>query len=502
VSFPAGKLTIVGGPTGSGKSSLLSALIGEMTLTSGRIIVPTAAQRSSSTRERALSACGKQGMELSDIAYVSQEAWLRNATIRDNILFGEPYVQPRYEQVLRMCALKPDLRILAAGDQTEIGERGITLSGGQKQRVALARAVYSRRQVLLIDDCLSAVDAHTGEHILHQCLLSAEGLMQGRTRVLVTHHLAMCLPYCQHVVMMRQGQVERQGSPQELQHLVGEYLNDKAANNANKREDEGRNTQPGHALGDLTSEDEYNHLRAASATETRAQTGSAGAADIQGKLIDDEVRLRGLIKLDTWRSYFAACGGWQFIVCSISSIVSAQLLSIYKDYYLSTKVDSRPNHGGPDSSNGLRYLIVYLSISLVSASIGTCTLLGMYWGSLRASRILHESLLHSVVYATPRFIDTTPVGRTLARFSKDMQITDEDIMEILYNFACSLVSAIATLIVISLAVPLFIVVGSLMLLVYARFTWHFMQSQRETKRLESTSFAPLISLYSEMISGV
>ncbi|KAJ2506835.1 hypothetical protein GGI11_006541, partial [Coemansia sp. RSA 2049] len=116
----------------------------------------------------------REGATIHDIAYVAQEAWLRNATIRENILFGEPYDLERYEEVLRICALKPDLRILAAGDMSEVGERGIALSGGQKQRVALARAVYSSRRILLVDDCLSAVDAHTAKHILVECLKSED----------------------------------------------------------------------------------------------------------------------------------------------------------------------------------------------------------------------------------------------------------------------------------------------------------------------------------------
>ncbi|KAI8320345.1 hypothetical protein GQ54DRAFT_298726 [Martensiomyces pterosporus] len=495
VSFPTGQLTLVGGPTGSGKSSLVSALIGEMTLVGGQIIIPTTVAQ-------------KNAMALDNIAYVSQEAWLRNATIRENILFGEPYIQSRYEQVLRICALKPDLRIFVAGDQTEVGERGITLSGGQRQRVALARAVYSRRQVILIDDCLSAVDAHTGKYILHECLLAKGGLMEGRTRVLITHHMAMCLPYCQYVVMMKGGQVELQGSPQEVRDAVCDYLADEDA--SGEKQDGENSAQVGHILDDHTTEDEYSLLRergSAGAAAGAAATGDSQGPSAAGRLIEDEVRLRGLIKLDTWKRYFSACGGWQFILPCFTSIILAQLLAIYKDYYLSTKVGPRSNSSldqppTTDVSHSFEYLAVYLLISLVSAVIGTLTMLGMYWGSLRASTILHEGLLHAVVYATPRFSDTTPVGRTLARFSKDMQITDEDIMEILYYFTCSLVSAITTLVVISSAVPLFIVVGSLMLLVYARITWHFMQSQRETKRLESTSFAPLISLYSEMISGV
>ncbi|ORX65506.1 hypothetical protein DL89DRAFT_310800 [Linderina pennispora] len=145
VRFPQGGLTIIGGPTGSGKSSLLSALVGDMTVVSA-----------------------------------NGEPWLRNATIRDNVLFGELYIRDRYEEVLRMCGLKPDLRTFVAGDQSEVGERGITLSGGQKQRVALARAIYSSRRILLIDDCLSAVDSHTAKHILHTCLLSQSPLMHVR----------------------------------------------------------------------------------------------------------------------------------------------------------------------------------------------------------------------------------------------------------------------------------------------------------------------------------
>ncbi|KAJ2611751.1 hypothetical protein EV177_003333 [Coemansia sp. RSA 1804] len=147
VMFPLGQLSIVAGPTGSGKSSLLSALVGEMTLVRGSIMLPTinpstlAANFPKYTDVIKLS---NEGLAIHGIAYVAQEAWLRNATIRENILFGEPYDKKRYEEALYACALKQDLRNLVAGDMSEVGERGITLSGGQKQRLALARAVYSR----------------------------------------------------------------------------------------------------------------------------------------------------------------------------------------------------------------------------------------------------------------------------------------------------------------------------------------------------------------------
>ncbi|KAJ2332419.1 hypothetical protein GGH91_006181, partial [Coemansia sp. RSA 2671] len=224
--FPVGGLSIIVGSTGSGKSSLLSALIGEMSLTAGKVIMPTAdpntldAELTGGRYSEIIEMSG-QSRVMRDIAYVSQEAWLRNATIRENILFGEEYDQQRYEEVLRVCALKPDLRILDAGDRTEIGERGVTLSGGQKQRLTLARAVYSNRRILLIDDCLSAVDAHTGKHILMECLLGQTPLMLGRTRVLVTHHVSACMPHADYMAVMHDGRVTACGTPDEVQSQGG-----------------------------------------------------------------------------------------------------------------------------------------------------------------------------------------------------------------------------------------------------------------------------------------
>ncbi|KAJ2085402.1 hypothetical protein EV179_006307 [Coemansia sp. RSA 487] len=276
VQFPLGGFSIVAGPTGSGKSSLLSALIGEMTLTRGSIMVPTLDSKIASAGEskyKDIVDIANEGLALHDIAYVAQEPWLRNATIRENILFGETYEKERYEEVLRVCALKPDLRILPAGDETEIGERGVTLSGGQKQRLTVARAVYSRHRILLIDDCLSAVDAHTGKHILMKCLLSRTKLMQGRTRVLITHHVPMCLPYADFIVMLNNGRVVLKGDPQELktQSVLTNVL--KELDNSSKSADKGKNKAKDNdntdetagnfeenmeqTLNDTKSEDEY-----------------------------------------------------------------------------------------------------------------------------------------------------------------------------------------------------------------------------------------------------
>ncbi|KAJ1663415.1 hypothetical protein EV178_005011 [Coemansia sp. RSA 1646] len=323
VRFPRGDLSIVAGPTGSGKSSLLSALVGEMTLVRGRVLLPTidsSTLADDNEKYRDIIELSSEGLAIRDIAYIAQESWLRNSTIRENILFGEPYDQERYEEVLRVCALKPDLRILVAGDMTEIGERGVTLSGGQKQRVALARAVYSSRRILLTDDCLSAVDAHTARHILMECLLSKTKLMQGRTRVLVTHHVAMCLPYAQYMVMMHEDQITLKGTPAELKNkstlslALLESQGDKDDSNADKQRNEASSASKGkgissnieqdsddsttNAVNDTKPEGEYNKEHLRKLAEKRGIDPNSDLSVLQGILIKDEEREEGYVKLE------------------------------------------------------------------------------------------------------------------------------------------------------------------------------------------------------------
>lgn len=197
--IPRGQLVAVVGSVGAGKSSLLSALLGDMNKKSGQVQVN-----------------GR-------IAYVPQQAWIQNATVRDNILFSAPYVERRYDDVLKRSQLLPDLRLLNAGDQTEIGEKGINLSGGQKQRVSIARALYADADVYLFDDPLSALDAQVGRQVFEQAI-SNQGLLRGRTRVLVTHRISL-LPQVDQIVVLNNGRVAESGSYAELLAANGEFAN-------------------------------------------------------------------------------------------------------------------------------------------------------------------------------------------------------------------------------------------------------------------------------------
>lgn len=208
IKFRVGQLNIIAGPTGSGKTSLLMALMGEMTCINGKVSLPGGGQSREDIPidpETALT---------ESVAYCAQQAWLVNADIKENILFAAPFDEKRYKDVIVACALERDLEILDAGDKTLVGEKGVTLSGGQKQRISLARALYSNSRHLLLDDCLSAVDSHTAKWIFDNCIRGP--LMQSRTCILVTHNLALCVPQSRYVVYMDNGKIVIQGSSEDV----------------------------------------------------------------------------------------------------------------------------------------------------------------------------------------------------------------------------------------------------------------------------------------------
>jgi ABC-type multidrug transport system fused ATPase/permease subunit len=195
--FPNNELSVITGPTGAGKSLLLAAILGEVDVLSGSIIVPHPPPEDQRFDDKATPV---NWLIPSAIAFASQTPWIENATIKANVLFGLPYDETRYDKVLKACALTDDLAILDDGDLTEVGAQGITLSGGQKWRLTLARALYSRAGILILDDVFSALDAHVGRHIYENALTGE--LAEGRTRILVTHHVAMCLQRAKYAVVL------------------------------------------------------------------------------------------------------------------------------------------------------------------------------------------------------------------------------------------------------------------------------------------------------------
>ncbi|KAJ2604065.1 hypothetical protein H4R99_002050 [Coemansia sp. RSA 1722] len=496
--FPSGGLSLIVGPTGSGKSSLLSALIGEMTLLSGNILLPTAdlptLRSGEETRYIEVMELSRQGRIMTDVAYVSQEAWLRNATIRENILFGQPYKADRYEEVLRVCALKPDLRILTAGDMTEIGERGVTLSGGQKQRVALARAVYSDRRILLIDDCLSAVDAHTGKHIVNRCLVGDSPLMQGRTRVLVTHHVAACLPHCDYVAVLRDGRISASGTSQELQKM-GYFANEATNENADSAATD--STAFSNA-DDPCAEDEYNAKRRAELAQQRGlDIDTTDVADLDGALVDDEEREQGYVRPAVWIAYMRMCGTPWYWVTIVSFVFICRGASILQDYWVRLWMSS------PVTSWSVVYWLgSYVLMGMLNTVIRLAAMLNENVGGMRAAREYHEQLFTRVMNASPRFFDKTPIGRVISRFSRDMRTIDDSILGYISILIAQITQVAGVFAIISSVTPPFVFIALAVSAAYAILAVYYLNATRELKRLDSISMAPLLSLFSELITGV
>ncbi|KAJ2643776.1 Transporter of the ATP-binding cassette (ABC), partial [Coemansia sp. RSA 1694] len=293
MSFPIGKLSIVAGPTGCGKTSLLMALLGEMRLTEGELMVPGAA----------FSARGMLGGSQANpfalhesVAYVAQQAWLLNDTIRGNITFGLPYDEQRYTEVVRMCALTRDFEILDAGDMTEVGERGVALSGGQKQRICLARAVYSPARHVVMDDCLSAVDAHTAKHLFDSCLMSPH--MADRTRILVTHAVGLTIKGASAIVVMQEGRIVAAGAPLDVMRsgkLSEDTLReaDEEQQDAAARAEAKSTTKGKDADTTLATDAHHQRFDGASTGSDKAKaldslTAGGGDAQQRGKLTTEE----------------------------------------------------------------------------------------------------------------------------------------------------------------------------------------------------------------------
>lgn len=188
-------IAIVGG-VGSGKTSLFSAILGEMEKTLGKVNT------------------------VGSVSYVSQQAWIQNATVQDNIIFGKAMDKIFYDKIIDACALLPDFKTLSAGDKTEIGEKGINLSGGQKQRINIARAIYSNTDIYLLDDPLSAVDSHVGRQIFEQ-VIGAEGILKNTTRLFVTHNITY-LPYVDKIIVLKDGEISEVDTYQNLLDKKGE----------------------------------------------------------------------------------------------------------------------------------------------------------------------------------------------------------------------------------------------------------------------------------------
>ncbi|CAE6396795.1 unnamed protein product [Rhizoctonia solani] len=478
VVFPEGVISLVSGPTGSGKSSLLAALLGEMDRIEGEVHLPKEPTRLNE----------KTGLPTT-ISYCAQQPWLEHKSIKDNILFGSPYDKERYEATLSCCALLPDLAILEDGDETEIGEKGVSLSGGQKARVALARAVYARTQVVLMDDVLSAVDSHTAELIVKRCFLGP--LMKHRTVILVTHHVDLVLPAVSWVVKLSEGQIEAQGTVAQLRES-GEL----SAIRTGQKEIE------------LTEE-------VATIEGTEGQTGTKDPNKTARKLVEDEKKSTGTVKFAVYHTYLSAASYWLFgllvlymLMDELSKLIQKFWIKYWSESYVTQDAPAHITSGWldwnlpPASHNVVPYLLIYIGIEAWISFINIIGQIPNIASTLRASRLLYEKMLRSVMRSPSRFFDKTPSGRILNRFSKDIDTIDGGLQDFMIRVISQFIALSVAVGTIIYAVPFFIVPAFVIAYIHLWFARGYINASRDLRRIEANTRSPIVSSFSELVVGI
>ncbi|TKA46270.1 hypothetical protein B0A54_03077 [Friedmanniomyces endolithicus] len=453
--FHIGQLNVVIGPTGSGKTSLLMALLGEMTLIDGLVYLPGGKSRED------LKANPETSLTES-VAYCAQQAWLLNGTIKDNIVFASRWDAKRYKEVIVACSLQRDLEILDQGDQTLVGEKGVTLSGGQKQRISLARALYCTARHVLMDDVLSAVDSHTAKWIFDKAIMGP--LMYNRTCILVTHNATLCLPQAEFAVLLDNGRVSSQGTASEViaSGMLTENISKLEAMTASRNVSALPSRVPSGIAGDVplgTDSSENGHLKVPNGSANGVPHGDpltkVVSKDIPGmnKVVDadsqQERKAEGSVKFSIILSYllYAALG------------------------------------------------VGFMIITLVREGV-------LFGGSLTASKRIHRNLMESVTHARFRFFDTTPLGQIMNRFSKDIESVDQEIAPVAVGVVHCLASIITIVVLISVITPSFLIAAVFITALYFVVGRIYISSSRDLKRLESVQRSPLYQQFGETLSGM
>ncbi|KAF7305977.1 ATP-binding cassette transporter [Mycena chlorophos] len=456
--FKPGTVNLVIGPTGSGKTSLLMALLGEMHLVKSNLSAWYNLPRGGG------------------VSYASQESWVLNDTIKNNILFHAPFDEERYKKVLYQCALERDLELWQAGDETEVGEKGLTLSGGQKARVTLARAIYSRTQTLLLDDILAALDVHTAKHIVDKCLKG--DLIAGRTVILVTHNVALTSRLASFVVSLSlDGRILSQGTVSDaLAH------DETLAKEVRKEEEQ---------LAAADKEIDVEEI-AAEAVEKKDK----------GKLIVAEELAVGHVSWSALLLYFRGmAGNHPFFFWSVLAffIISSDAMITVQTWYLGWWSS---HYGQGVVVPVFKYLGGFSLIMLASFGLFTISYIFYVLGSFRASKSLHAQLVESVMGTTLRWLDTTPVSRIIARATVDIGVVDNFLADALHAVINIGVSMVIKFTAVVLFAPIFFFAGLFVGAAGIVMGQIYMASQLSVKREQSNARAPVLAHFGATVSGL
>ncbi|KAH9911177.1 P-loop containing nucleoside triphosphate hydrolase protein [Epithele typhae] len=460
VFFRRGKINLVVGPTGSGKTSLLMALLGEMHY------LPQGPD--------SFVSLPRTG----GVAYAAQESWVQSDTIRNNIIFGAPFDEARYNKVISQCALKRDLSLFDAGDQTEVGEKGITLSGGQKARITLARAVYSNADILLLDDILAALDVHTSRWIVEKCLKG--DILRGRTIVLVTHNVAMVSPIADFVVDMgADGRIVSQGS------LSTALAHDTKLLKELKQDEE----EMKKASQELDAEED----------EDEDQEAKKDA----GKLVVEEETELGHVGWDALKLFIMNMSSTPvlFWAVYIGLYIVRHALNNFQTWYLgywAAQYEVMP----AEDVDVSYYLGMYSVTVLIGMIMSAFCIIYYVFGTIRAGRIIHEKLVVSVMGTTLRWLDKTPTSRIIARCTEDIQAVDNRVAmttEFVVQIGVFMILKMVSVVIFS---PIFLGPSLAVAFLGYNIGSIFMKAQLSVKREMSKVKAPVLGHFGAAITGI
>ncbi|PYI03083.1 ABC transporter [Aspergillus sclerotiicarbonarius CBS 121057] len=501
LQFPPKRLSVISGKTGSGKSLLLASILGECDVVAGSVAVPHAPSAGVRYDERATR---HNWIIDSAVAYVAQNPWLENATIKDNILFGLPYDRYRYGKVLSAAGLKKDIAMLPDADLTDIGANGINLSGGQRWRISFARALYSRAGILVMDDIFSALDAETGRHVYENALTGKLG--QNRTRILVTHHLGLCLSRTDYCVLLSDGLMVHAGTVDELAatHNLLDLL--------------GQTADPADVhKRDVVEEDPTTPMK-------RISTGSgfsvASVTEPPRKFTEDESREKGAVSMEVYTTYVTKGKCLRLWVLTLLAYAAFMALIVGRSWWVSvwtgsSTSSSQPADSEPISNHAMNqirinfvdkdlmfYLSIYVCFSVGACVVGTLRTLVLALASVESSRQLFNDLLVAVLRSPLRWLDTVPLGRILNRFTSDIYILDWRLGYDIGHFVYKVLELVGILAAGVLVSPALLVFACVLLVLCLQLSKIYLTGMREIKRLESTAKSPVLERFGSSLVGL
>ncbi|KAI9345679.1 P-loop containing nucleoside triphosphate hydrolase protein [Obelidium mucronatum] len=451
------QMTVLIGPVGSGKSSLLNAILREMECVAGSI------QTAPNTR----------------IAYASQTPWILSGSIQENILFGSPLDAQKLTRVIKSCALTRDLEIFEHGLETLVGERGVTLSGGQKARLALARACYSDADLYLLDDPLSAVDAKVGRQLFNDCI---NGLLKDKARILVTHQLQY-VKGADNVVLLENGEIK----------AVGKYeivMNTESSFSTLMKE---FTEQKGEEGSEMLGASSLSKQEIAKDIVIEDETAKKGAPT---EFVKEEAA-KGTVDLAVYRDYFRAGSSWFSITVLVCALVLGNILLIITDWWLG-QWSGQNNQDQHDPKWGWAFLV----LAVVSVSIVVARSLLFFMLCVKSSLKLSQEVVKSVFNAEMRFFIENPAGRIMNRMSSDLNRVDENLPWTLFDFAVALLSALSTIILACTILPIVLVIIPPMGYIFWKIRKLYVTTSRQVKREEAITRSPVYATIPATLEGL